>query len=101
MINDAHIFTVTCALVNLVQVAYGNGHRVPAMWTGIVTLSATSRNVTLNGVLYVPSLLVKLISLSALAKTNHATTIASLSGDVVFSLDGEPVMTATMKKDLF
>ena len=101
MTNDAHIFTATYALMNPVQVAYGDGHRVPAMWTGTVTLPATSGNVTLHDVLYVPSLLVNLISLSALAKTNHATTIAPLSGDVVFSVNGEPVMTATMKKDLF
>ena len=101
MSNDANIFTATYVLTNPVQVAYGDGHQVPAIWTGTVTLPATSGSITLHDVLYVPSLLVNLISLSALAKTNHATTIAPLSGDVVFSVNGEPVMTATMKKDLF
>ena len=73
---------------------------MPAVWTGNVTLPAKSGNVILTGVLHVPSLLVNQISLSALDKTSHATTIASLYGDVVFSLNGEPALTATMKDDL-
>ena len=41
MTNDAHIFVSTCALKTHVQVAYGDGHRVPVVWTGTVTLPAT------------------------------------------------------------
>ena len=101
MTNNPHIFIATYELTSAVQVAYGDGHRVPAIWTGTVSLPAASGDIILQDVLYVPSLLVNLISLSALAKTGHSTTIAPISGDVVFSLNNEPVLTATMKKDLF
>ena len=45
-------------------------------------------------------MLFDLIFLSALAETIHARVIAPLSRDVVFFLNGEPVVTATMKDDL-
>lgn len=64
-------------------------------------MPATCGYVTLTDVLYVSSLLVNVISLSALAQTIHATTIATLSRDFVFSVDSTPIQTATIKKYLF
>ena len=100
--NDKqHVFVPTYALTYPAQVAYGDGHRIPAGWTGTVNPLVKSDNMTLTDVLYVPLLLVDLIFLSALANTNHATTIAPPSGDFVFSLNGEPVLTAATKDGLF
>ena len=83
MTNDAHFFA-TYVLANQAHVAYGDGHRMPAIWARAVTVPTTSGSVTLTDVLYVASLLVYLIFRSALAKTNHATTIApqNTSADV-------------------
>ena len=74
---------------------------MPAVRTGTVTLPTTSGNMTPTDVLYVVPLLVNMISLSALAKTNHATKISPLSGDVVFSLNDDTIITVTMKDDVF
>ena len=74
---------------------------MPAVWPGTVTLPTTSGNMTPTDVLYVVPLFVNMISLSALAKTNHATKISLLSGDVIFSLNDGTILTVTMKDDVF
>ena len=88
--NDAHNFVVTYALVNPVHVPYSDDHHVPPVWTCTVTLPVTLGNIEEIDVLHVPSLLFNLVSLSAPAKMNHATTIESLFGDVVFSPKVKP-----------
>ena len=61
MTNDAHMFVATYALKTPVQIAYEHGYRVPAVWTGTVTLTATLGNVTDRNDLHVLSSLVNLI----------------------------------------
>ena len=38
MANDKHVFVATYALTNPAQVAYSDGHRIPAGWTGTVVI---------------------------------------------------------------
>ena len=96
MCNDASLFVSKKPL----SMRYTDGHVVTVLWEGTIDSPATSGDIELNTVLYVPGLLKDLLSVSALLCMGRGV-VAAYTGHVSITQNGAPFMAVHMSDSLF